>query len=70
MVTPSISMIIDIGDVKMRYKKIVTFKIEASDKKDLETYISSLKGFADGHAIMSRINIAYVTIEPCFEVKE
>jgi len=54
----------------MKYGKIVTFKIEANDRNDLETYISSLKGFADGNAIMSRINIAYVTTEPCFEVKE
>ena len=54
----------------MKYAKIVTFKIEADDRKDLEAYISGLKGFANGHAILSRINVAYVTIEPCFEVKE
>ena len=54
----------------MKYGKIVTFKIESDSREDLNTYISSLKGFADGHAIMNRINIAYITEEPCFEVKE
>ena len=54
----------------MRYGRIVTFKIESNDLKDLKAYISSLKGFADGNAILTRINIAYVTEEPCFEKEE
>ena len=54
----------------MRYGRIVTFKIESNDLKDLKAYISSLKGFADGNAILSRIHVAYVTEEPCFEKGE
>jgi len=51
----------------MKYGKIVTFKIEADDLKDLKAYVSGLKGFATGNAILSRINIAYVTEEPCID---
>ena len=54
----------------MRYGRIVTFKIESNDLKDLKAYISSLKGFADGNAILSRINVAYVTEEPCINKEE
>jgi len=51
----------------MKYGKIVTFKIESNNQNDLKAYISSLKGFADGNAILTRINVAYVTEEPCFD---
>ena len=54
----------------MRYGRIVTFKIESNSLKDLKAYISSLKGFADGNAILTRINIAYVTEEPCVDKEE
>ena len=54
----------------MKYGNIVTFKIESNSREDLKTYISTLKGFANGNAIMTRIKVAYVTEEPCFEVKE
>ena len=54
----------------MRYGRIVTFKIESNSLKDLKTYISSLKGYADGMSILNRINIAYVTEEPCIERDE
>ena len=54
----------------MKYGRIVTFKIKSNNLKDLKTYISSLKGFADGNAIMNRIDIAYVTEEPCVEQGE
>ncbi len=49
----------------MRYGRIVTFKIESNNLAELKAYISSLKGFADGNAITNKINIAYVTEEPC-----
>ena len=51
----------------MKYGRIVTFKIKSDSLDDLKTYISSLKGFADGNAIMNRIDIAYVTEEPCID---
>jgi hypothetical protein len=54
----------------MKYGKIVTFKIKSDNLKDLKVYISSLKGFADGHAIMNRIDVAYVTEEPCINMEE
>jgi len=54
----------------MRYGRIVTFKIESNSLKDLKAYISSLKGYADGNAIMTRIHVAYVTEEPCIERDE
>ena len=54
----------------MRYGRIVTFKIESNNLADLRAYISGLKGFADGNAIMNRINIAYVTEEPCVERRD
>ena len=54
----------------MRYGRIVTFKVESNSLKDLKAYISSLKGYADGMSIMNRIHIAYVTEEPCVEVRE
>jgi hypothetical protein len=54
----------------MRFGRIVTFKIESNSIKDLQAYISSLKGFADGNAILNRINVAYVTEEPCIERDE
>ena len=54
----------------MRYGRIVTFKIEANNLKDLKAYISALQGFADGNAILNRTNVAYVTEEPCVEVRE
>ena len=62
--------IIDIGVVKMRYGRIVTFKVESNSLKDLKAYISSLKGYADGMSILNRINVAYVTEEPCIERDE
>ena len=54
----------------MRYGRIVTFKIESNNLAELKAYISSLKGFADGNAILNRINVAYVTEEPCIERDE
>ena len=54
----------------MKYGKIVTFKIESNSALDLQTYVKSLKHFADGNAILSRINIAYVTEEPCVDKVE
>jgi hypothetical protein len=54
----------------MRYGRIVTFKIESNNLADLKAYISGLKGFADGNAIMNRISIAYVTEEPCVERRD
>mgnify|MGYP003124002068 CR=1 FL=1 len=54
----------------MRYGRIVTFKIESNNLADLKAYISGLKGFADGNAIVNRINIAYVTEEPCVERRD
>ena len=54
----------------MKYGKIVTFKIKSNSLEDLKTYVSSLKGFADGNAIMTRIHIAYVTEEPCVNMRE
>ena len=55
----------------MKYGKIVTFKIVSNNQKDLKAYISSLKGYADGSAIMNRmIHVAYVTEEPCFDKEE
>ena len=54
----------------MKYGKIVTFKIESNSVLDLQTYIKSLKTFADCNAIFYRIIIAYVTEEPCVDRKE
>jgi hypothetical protein len=54
----------------MKYGKIVTFKIKSNSLKDLKAYISSLKGFADGNAILNRIHLAYVTEEPCVNKEE
>ena len=54
----------------MKYGKIITFKVKSNNLEDLKTYISSLKGFADGNAIMNRIHISYITEEPCVDVKE
>tara|TARA_R100000234_G_scaffold65613_1_gene40016 strand:- start:512 stop:676 length:165 start_codon:yes stop_codon:yes gene_type:complete len=54
----------------MRYGRIVTFKIESNNLGDLKAFISGLKGFADGNAIVSRTNIAYVTEEPCVERRD
>ena len=54
----------------MKYGKIVTFKIESNSVLDLQTYIKSLKTFADGNAIFNRISIAYVTEEPCIDKAE
>ena len=54
----------------MRYGRIVTFKVESNSLKDLKAYISSLKGYADGMSILNRINVAYVTEEPCIERDE
>ena len=54
----------------MRYGRIVTFKIESNSLKDLKAFISGLKGYAEGNVINSRINISYVTEEPCVEVIE
>jgi hypothetical protein len=54
----------------MRYGRIVTFKIESNSLNDLKTFIAGLKGYADGNAILNRINVAYVTEEPCVEVRE
>ena len=54
----------------MRYGRILTFKIESNSLQDLKAYIAGLKGYADGNAILNRINIAYVTEEPCVEVRE
>ena len=54
----------------MKYGKIVTFKIESNSVLDLQTYIKSLKTFADGNAIFNRISIAYVTEEPCVDKVE
>ena len=54
----------------MKYGKIITFKIESNDLKDLKAYVSGLKGYADGNAILNRINIAYVTEEPCVERRD
>ena len=54
----------------MKYGKIVTFKIESNSVLDLQTYVNSLKTFADGNAILNRISIAYVTEEPCIDKAE
>ena len=57
---------------KMKYGKILTFKVEASDKEELRIFISTLKGFADGQTIIGgrRVNIAYMAEEACVDVKE
>ena len=54
----------------MRYGRIVTFKIESNSLKDLKAFISGLKGYAEGNVINSRINISYVTEEPCVERRD
>ena len=54
----------------MRYGRIVTFKVTSNSLSDLKAYISSLKGYADGNAIMTRINVEYVTEEPCVERRD
>ena len=54
----------------MRYGRIVTFKITSNNLNDLKAYVSSLKGYADGNAIMNRINVEYVTKEPCVERRD
>jgi len=54
----------------MRYGKIVAFKIESNNLSDLKAFISGLKGYANGNAISTRINIAYVTEEPCVNKEE
>ena len=56
----------------MKYGKILTFKIEASDKEELRIFISTLKGFADGQTIIGgkRVSIAYITEEACVDVKK
>tara|TARA_Y100001963_G_C6575998_1_gene351133 strand:- start:392 stop:562 length:171 start_codon:yes stop_codon:yes gene_type:complete len=54
----------------MRYGRIVTFKIASNSLSDLKAYISGLKGYADGNAIINRINVEYVTEEPCVERRD
>ena len=54
----------------MRFGRIVTFKIESNSLNDLQAFISGLKGYAEGNAISNRINIAYVTQEPCVDKEE
>tara|TARA_B100000214_G_scaffold328183_1_gene267160 strand:+ start:288 stop:458 length:171 start_codon:yes stop_codon:yes gene_type:complete len=54
----------------MRYGRIVTFKIESNDLKDLKAFISGLKGYAEGNIINRRTNISYITEEPCVERRD
>ena len=55
----------------MRYGKILTFKVESNNREELRKFLSSVKGYAEGQTIIGgrKVNIAYVTEEPCVDRK-